>query len=226
MIPQSRRRALVLAAVAVPVFTVAVIAGVVSFGHIETLALRAHQPVTAARLYPFSIDGLIVAGVVIVLAGYWLGWLAVVLGISATVFANVQSGLPYGTLAATVAAWPAVAFTVASFVLERWLRRLVITAGQGWPEVAASGPSAQHPADARQDDGEQPAAAPARCGHVMTGDPATVVVNAYLHGRDCLGEKPSQRSLAATYGLHRTKVAALVGHLNGHVKGTEHEIDQ
>jgi hypothetical protein len=30
--------------------------------------------------------------------------------------------LPDGPLAATVAAWPAVAFTVASFVLERWLK--------------------------------------------------------------------------------------------------------
>lgn len=221
-----RGRAWVLAAVAVPVFTVAVIAGVVSFGHIETLALRAHQPITAARLYPFSIDGLIVAGVVIVLAGYWLGWLAVVLGVSATVFANVQSGLPFGMLAATVAAWPAVAFTVASFVLERWLKQLVTRTGRGWPAVAAPGPTAPGPGDVPQDAGEPPAAAPAGCGHVVTGDPATVVVNAYLHGRDCLGETPSQRSLAATYGVHRTKVAALVGHLNGHKTGTEHENDQ
>lgn len=217
------RRAAVLAAVAVPVTTVAVIAGVVSFGHIETLALRAHQPVTEARLYPFSIDGLIVAGVVIVLAGYWLGWLAVVLGIAATVFANVQSGLPFGALAATVAAWPAVAFTVASFVLERWLKQLVTRSGHGWPAVAVPAPPPVRGRDTLEDAAGPGAANPAGCGHIMTGDPATVAVNAYLHGRDCLGEPPSQRALAATYGLHRTKVAALIKPLNGHWHEGDHE---
>jgi hypothetical protein len=62
-----------------------------------------------------------VAGSVILLAGSWLGWIGVALGVGGTVYANVMSGLPRGPLAATVAAWPALAFTVASFMLERWL---------------------------------------------------------------------------------------------------------
>jgi hypothetical protein len=43
------------------------------------------------------------------------------------------------------------------------------------------------------------------------------VVRAYLHGRDCLGEQPSQRHLAATFGLSRPKVAELVAPHNGHM---------
>lgn len=108
-------------AAAVPVAAVAVIAGVVSYSHIEALGLATGQTVTDARLLPLAVDGLIVAGSVILLAGSWLGWIGVVLGVSGTVYANVMSGLPRGPLAATVAAWPALAFTVASFMLERWL---------------------------------------------------------------------------------------------------------
>jgi hypothetical protein len=112
-------RAAILAAL--PVAAVAVIAGVVSFSHIEALGLRTGQSITDARLLPLAVDGLIVAGSVILLAGSWLGWIGVALGVGGTVYANVMSGLPRGPLAATVAAWPAIAFTVASFMLERWL---------------------------------------------------------------------------------------------------------
>lgn len=106
---------------ALPVAAVAVIAGVVSYSHIEALGLATGQSITDARLLPLAVDGLIVAGSVILLAGSWLGWIGVALGVGGTVYANVMSGLPRGPLAATVAAWPALAFTVASFMLERWL---------------------------------------------------------------------------------------------------------
>jgi Protein of unknown function (DUF2637) len=110
---------------ALPVAAVAVIAGIVSFSHIEALGLRTGQSITDARLLPLAVDGLIVAGSVILLAGSWLGWIGVALGVAGTVYANVMSGLPRGPLAATVAAWPALAFTVASFMLERWLKSQV-----------------------------------------------------------------------------------------------------
>lgn len=107
---------------ALPVAAVAVIAGVVSYTHVYALAARTQQGSTAAHLLPLSLDGLIVAGSVILLAGSRLGWLGVVPGVVGTLFANVVSMLPHGRLSATVASWPAIAFTVASFVLERWLR--------------------------------------------------------------------------------------------------------
>ncbi len=41
------------------------------------------------------------------------------------------------------------------------------------------------------------------------------VVSAYLHGRDCDGDTPSQRQLAAQFCISRARVAALIGSLNG-----------
>ena len=111
-----------VAAAALPVTAVAVIAGVVSYSHIVALALRAAQSTVDAHLFPFAVDGLIVGGSVILAAGSALGWLGVIPGVAATLFANLESGLPHGKLAAVVATWPAIAFSVASFMLERWLK--------------------------------------------------------------------------------------------------------
>lgn len=213
-------------AAAVPVAIVAVIAGVVSYGHIEALALSVHQTLAAARLLPFSVDFLIVAGSVIILAGYWLGWLGVASGVAATLFANVQSGLPYGPLSATVAAWPAVAFTVASFLLERWIKRQVSRGGQGGSEVAAGQePNVRdtHITPPELATLDQPEPPPATCGHEVASTPEEAVVQAYLHERDCLGGKPSMRALAKVHGVSRPRVAALVGSLNGH--GQPEEVD-
>lgn len=179
----------VTVAVAVPVAAVAIIAGVVSYGHIEALALHAYQPIAAARLYPFAVDGLITAGSVLLLSRSLLGWLCLAPGIAATIYANVMSGVGHGPLAATVAAWPAAAFALASFTLERWLRNRA------------------KPAEASE----------ARCGHEVATTLDDAVVRAYLHIRDCLGQQPSQRKLAETFDMSRPKVAALVGPLNGHL---------
>ena len=118
--PAPRTRTVVLASL--PVGLVATIAGIVSYSHIVALGLRTHQGAGDAHLLPFAVDFLIVAGSVILLAGYWLGWLCVAAGVAATLFANLEFGLPFGWLSAVVSTWPAVAFTVATFVLERWLR--------------------------------------------------------------------------------------------------------
>ena len=57
------------------------------------------------------------------------------------------------------------------------------------------------------DDGSRPH------GVALTADEA--IVNAWLHVRDCVGERPVQRQFAAAFDVPRTKVAALVGNLNG-----------
>jgi len=205
---------------AVPVGAVGIFAGVVSYTHVYALAVRTDQGGVAAHLMPLSLDGLIVAGSVLLLAGYALGWLGVALGVVGTLYANVVSMLPHGHLSAGVASWPAISFAVATFSLERWLKRQVGRGGRGGQEVAESSATR---ADRRESENAQiahfrpPEPEVARCGHEVAGTPEQRVVQDYLHGRDCLGETPSQRHLAATHGLHRTKVAALVGPLNGHV---------
>jgi Protein of unknown function (DUF2637) len=119
-------RPVVLAAI--PVALVALVAGTVSYSHIVSLGLRTGQSPADAHLLPLAVDGLIVAGSVILLAGSRLGWIGVALGVAGTLYANVMSGLPRGPLPATVAAWPALAFTAASFMLERWLKSQVSVA--------------------------------------------------------------------------------------------------
>jgi hypothetical protein len=126
--PQWRHAAVIVAAVT---GLVAAIAGVVSYSHITALGLRTYQGPADAHMLAIPIDGLIVAGSVILAAGSALGWLGVVPGVVATLFANLQFGLPHGRLAAVVSTWPAVAFTVACFMLERWLRSRRRGAGQG-----------------------------------------------------------------------------------------------
>jgi hypothetical protein len=121
--PAARPSAATVVAVSIPAGIVAVIAGWVSYNHIVAIALRAHQGSFNAHLYPGAIDGLIIGGSVILAAGSLLGWLMVIPGVAATLFANLQFGVPYGAESAIVSTWPAIGFTVASFVIERWLRR-------------------------------------------------------------------------------------------------------
>jgi hypothetical protein len=114
---------------------VAGVAGVVSYLHIYGLTLTLHQPVIVARLMPFAVDGLIVVGSVVLLteaAQWWLGWLGVAPGVAISLFANVESGIRYGVLAAIWAGIPAVAFSLATFMLERWLK------AQASPEIGSS----------------------------------------------------------------------------------------
>ena len=84
---------------------VAAVTGVISYTHIYRLTLALHQPVMVAQLMPFGVDGLIIVGSVVLLQAapgqaWWLGWVGVVPGVAASVFANVESGLRYGPLAA------------------------------------------------------------------------------------------------------------------------------
>jgi hypothetical protein len=101
---------------------VAAVAGVISYDHIYELTLALHRTPMVARLMPFGVDGLIVTGSVILMqSGGWLGWLGVGPGVAISLFANVESGIAYGWLAAAWAGIPAVSFSLATFMLERWL---------------------------------------------------------------------------------------------------------
>lgn len=111
------------------VLAVAVVAGIVSFSHIETLALGHGYGIGTARLLPVSVDGLIVAASLACLTearargeASRLSRAGLVLGILATLAANVAAGAQFGIVGGIVNAWPAVAFIVASEILLRMLR--------------------------------------------------------------------------------------------------------
>jgi hypothetical protein len=121
----------------------AVVAGVtgrVSYLHIEALSLSLHQPPDIARIMPFGIDGLIVVGSVALLQASedqeWIGWLCIVPGTAASLFANVESGWKYGVLSAAWAGMASIGFFVATFTLERWLK----SQAKGAVQVVPAGP--------------------------------------------------------------------------------------
>jgi hypothetical protein len=117
------RTVLPKAGAALAIAAVAAVAGTISYGHIYELTLVLHQSMLTARLMPVAIDGLITVGSVVLLqSGSRLGWLGVGPGLALSVFANVESGIQYGWLAAVWAGIPALSFFLATFILERWLK--------------------------------------------------------------------------------------------------------
>jgi hypothetical protein len=111
------------------VLAVAVVVGIVSFTHIETLALMHGYVLGSARLLPVSVDGLIVASSLACLTearargeASRLSRAGLVLGILATLAANVAARAHFGIIGALVNAWSAVAFIFASEILLRMLR--------------------------------------------------------------------------------------------------------
>ena len=126
---------------AVAVLGVAGIAAYVSYWHAFEV-VRAHgESGITARLEPATIDGLVYSSSMVVLyaARHRLPvpglarWL-LVLGILATLAANVAHGWSHGPVGAAVAAWPAASL-VGSYELLLWLIR-----------TAAAGPTVREPA--------------------------------------------------------------------------------
>lgn len=105
------------------ILAVAVTTGIVSYSHIYRLTIALHQLPVVARLMPFGVDGLIVVGSVVLLTSGRLGWLCVGPGIAISLFANVESGIGFGWLAALWAGVPAVTFALSTFTFERWLSK-------------------------------------------------------------------------------------------------------
>jgi len=187
---------------------VAAVAGVVSYQHIESLTLALHQTLTVGRLMPFGVDGLIVVGSVMLLTAEdgteWLGWLGVGPGVAASLFANVESGIRYGWLAATWAGVPAGSFFLACFLFERWLKA----------QVGRGGKSGQAEEDSTVPVLAEVDANP--CSHIAAFTVEEAAVQAFMHARDCLGIYLSQRKLSDQFGLSRPRVAELVKQLDGY----------
>jgi Protein of unknown function (DUF2637) len=99
------------------VLLVAAIAAVVSFLHIEQLALSHGQERAAAVLLPLSIDGTVAAASLVMLRAARaslptpsLARFMLVLSVTATLLANIAYGAPFGLTGALISGWPAVAF--------------------------------------------------------------------------------------------------------------------
>ena len=121
---------------AAAVLIVALIAAVVSYVHIEHLAITHGQAVLASALLPLSIDGTVAATSLAMLraarAGVATPALArfgLALSVGATLAANVGYGLPFGLTGALISGWPAVAFIVCAELAIGMVRRMRADAG-------------------------------------------------------------------------------------------------
>jgi hypothetical protein len=210
-------------AVGTAITAVAAVAGVISYTHIYELTVSLHQTVMAARLMPFGVDGLIVTGSVVLLQSApgqrWLGWLGIGPGVAISLFANVESGIRFGALAAIWAGIPAVSFSLATFMLERWLK-----AQAGAKPVSESVPaSASEPVPASAPAGapvKPVRATPKRAAKPAPGKAGTAAPE--VHFRDVLaaGELPSVRRIRRELQMGQPKAqevqAALAASMNGH----------
>ncbi len=138
------------------VLLVAVIAAVVSFVHIEHLAVTHGQIMLAALLLPVSIDGTVAAASLVMLraarAGLGTPWLArVMLGLSvvATLAANIAYGAHYGLTGATLSGWPAIALIGSAEMAIGMVRRTHQAAAPDGQAVDGDALSAPVPTDAQ-----------------------------------------------------------------------------
>jgi hypothetical protein len=187
---------------------VALATGVISYHHIYALSIALFQSPINARLFPIGIDGLIVVGSVVLLQASpnhpYLGWFGVVPGVAASVFANVESGIAHGWLAAMWAGVPSAGFALATFLLERWLKDQFGGVVEGGTGAVGNG------------GGADPVATSAnQCSHGGAETVEQAVQMHFLHGRDCYGQPPSLRHLSTTWQIPRPRVKQLVGALNG-----------
>lgn len=176
----------------------ALITGVVSYLHALTVAEWTGSRGLVAHLIPLVADLMIVTASMALLdrqrSRHGLPWLpaaSLTVGIGATVAMNVFAGLHDGAGGALVASLAPVAL-VLSLETLMWLIKSTS------PPDPLAGPG----------DSET-------CPHGVALTVDEAIVNAWLHTRDCLDRRPVQRQLAASFDVPRTKVAALVGSLNG-----------
>lgn len=176
----------------------AAITGIVSYLHALTVVHLTGSTGLVAYLIPFVADLMIITASLALLDAIQhrapkppLAMASLVVGIGSTLAMNIVAGLHISTGGALVAALPPVAFVLSLETLLGIVRR-------------ARGPvTAAAPAD---DD---------TCPHTVASTAEEAAVQAYHHTRDCLLEPVSQRQFAAAFGVSRTRMADLVGSLNG-----------
>ncbi|MGV9212583.1 DUF2637 domain-containing protein [Micromonospora sp. RB23] len=127
---------------------VTVIAAVGSYDHMRELAHRAGQGPLLAALLPLSVDGMILVATLALNDGRrsrWSAWLAFLVGVAASLAANVLVAEP-DAVSRVVSAWPAVALLLTVEVLARSGRAADVPADLPQPVVTpqkAPEPAAQ-----------------------------------------------------------------------------------
>jgi hypothetical protein len=129
------------------VSVVALVAAFVSYRHaLQVVSLHGESGLIA-RAYPLMIDGLVYAASMVLLNAArrglnrpWLAYVALGLGIAATLAANVAAGLAYGPVGALVAAWPAPALVI-SYELLMLVIRSAATPAPGEPGTVPAPPA-------------------------------------------------------------------------------------
>jgi hypothetical protein len=118
----------------------ALIAGTVSYLHMHLLVELHEQPGWVAALTPLSVDGMIVAASMTLLAdsragerGGLLPWTLLAAGSTASLAANVAVAQPTG-VGRVIAAWPSFALIGAYELLMRQVRHSAV--GQSGPQAA------------------------------------------------------------------------------------------
>jgi hypothetical protein len=119
------------------VSVVALVAAFVSYRH-ALQVVRVHGESGALALAdPLTIDGLICAASMVLLnatrqgiKAHWLAYVALGLGIAATLAANVAAGLASGPVGALVASWPAPALVISYELLMIVIRSSVRPASE------------------------------------------------------------------------------------------------
>ena len=119
--PSTLLRYVTNAAVAI----VALVAAATSYSHMHALALEAGESELVAFVLPLSVDGLVVAATMTILSARGkagvLPWLALLLGLGASLAANVAAAEPT-VVGRLVAAWPPVALALSFEMLLRQTR--------------------------------------------------------------------------------------------------------
>jgi hypothetical protein len=113
------------------VLLVAVIAAIVSFVHIENLAITHGQTWLAAILLPVSIDGTVAGSSLVMVRAArarittpWLARTMLLLSVVATLAANLAYGAKFGVTGALLSGWPALAFVGSAEMAIGMVRRV------------------------------------------------------------------------------------------------------
>ncbi|WP_154676825.1 DUF2637 domain-containing protein [Parafrankia discariae] len=168
----------------VAVATVAAVAGFVSYRHMRGVALQYGEDAMTAAVLPFSVDGLIVAASMTMLADRragrrrsWLSYTLLTLGACASLAANVLHAEPT-TAARIIAGWPPLALLGSYELLMRQIHPAGRRAARQQPTAAPTDTtSVAPPAGAAQTDGPAtaaPAARPTAGGQSGEGQPVVV----------------------------------------------------